>query len=185
MRSVCSHNCGAVHVWTLWCLAPPFNIYSQVLVVLVAGELTQDRLAVLIRLANLPDLWVGILELSSKLNKATRELWCLSKGMVAKVIVSGQKISMQTGGIFNLILINSITGTSPFNKNKSDISYLKTCRTFEHSNPLKSAPGSHSQSVSSSVSITSICLLLAFLLSVSLAWLCLHCLCFLVSISNL
>jgi len=33
----------------------------------------------------------------------------------------------------------------------SDISYLKTSLTFEHSNPLKSSPGSHSQSVSGSV----------------------------------
>jgi len=37
----------------------------------------------------------------------------------------------------------------------SDISYLKTSLTFEHSNPLKSSPGSHSQSVSGSMGIMS------------------------------
>jgi len=40
--------------------------------------------------------------------------------------------------------------------------YLKTSQTFKHSNPLKSSPGSHSQSVSNSVGITSSCSFLAF-----------------------
>ena len=38
---------------------------------------------------------------------------------------------------------------------KSDISYLKTSQAFEHSDPLKSSPGSHSQLVSGSVGIMS------------------------------
>ena len=48
---------------------------------------------------------------------------------------------------------------------------------FEDSDPLKSSPGSHSQSVSCSVVITSSCSLLAFLLSVSLmsSHVCCHC----------
>jgi len=44
----------------------------------------------------------------------------------------------------------------------SEISYAKTSQAFEHFNPLKSSPGSHSQSVSDSVGITSSCLLLVF-----------------------
>jgi len=67
----------------------------------------------------------------------------------------------------------------------TDISYLKTSWAFQHSDPLKSSPGSHSQSVSGSVHITSSCLLLIFSLLVRLPLLHLHCLCFLVSISNL
>jgi len=74
------------------------------------------------------------------------------------------------------------------NVNKSDISYLKKLSwVFEYSNPLKSSLGSHSQSVSAPVGITSSSSLLAFLLSVvfpfsfSLVSSCLICLYFLVS----
>ena len=67
-------------------------------------------------------------------------------------------------------------------KNKSDTSYLKTSQGLQHSNPLNSSTGSHSLFVSDSVGITSSCSLLAFPLLVSLASLCLHCLCFSVSI---
>jgi len=40
--------------------------------------------------------------------------------------------------------------------------FISTSQTFKHSNPLMSSAGSHSQSVSSSVAITSICSLLVF-----------------------
>jgi len=45
---------------------------------------------------------------------------------------------------------------------------LKASHAFEHSDPLSSSTGSHSQLVSDSVCITSSFSLLAFLLSVSL-----------------
>ena len=64
-----------------------------------------------------------------------------------------------------------------FHSNKSDISYLKTSRAFDvliHS--------SQTLLVSDSVGTTSSCSLLAFPLSLSLALLRLHCLCFSVSI---
>ena len=69
-------------------------------------------------------------------------------------------------------------------KNKPDISYLKNQPGLQHSDPFKSSPGSNSQLISDSVGTTSICSLLAFPLSVSLASSCLRCLCFSVSISN-
>ena len=50
--------------------------------------------------------------------------------------------------------------------NKSDSSYLS--RAFEHRNPLKSSPVSHSLLLSDSVVIMSSCSFLVFPLSVSL-----------------
>jgi len=69
-------------------------------------------------------------------------------------------------------------------KNNSDISYLKTGQAFEHFDPLKSSPASHSLLVSGSICIMSSCSLPVFLLLVSLTSSHLCCLCFSVSISN-
>jgi len=52
--------------------------------------------------------------------------------------------------------------------------YLKTILAFEHLNPFEESPGSNSQCVSCSLGVTSSCLLLMFLLAVSLALLHLH-----------
>ena len=68
--------------------------------------------------------------------------------------------------------------------NKSDISYLKNQQGLQHSDPLNSSPGSHSLLVSNSIGTTSSCSFLAFLLSISVESSRLHCLCFLVSVSN-
>lgn len=65
-----------------------------------------------------------------------------------------------------------------FQKHKSDISYLKTQLDLpECSNPFKCSPGGHSQLVSCSVGITSVCSLPTFLLMFCLG---LYCLCSLV-----
>ena len=66
-------------------------------------------------------------------------------------------------------------------ENMSDISNKKAGWAFEHSDPFKYSPGSHSQLVSCFVGIMSSCSLLVFLLLVSLASSCLRCLCSLIS----
>ena len=58
-----------------------------------------------------------------------------------------------------------------------DISYVKNGWAFEHSNPFKGSPDSHSQLARCSVGTTSSCSLLAFPLLVSIVLACLCCLC--------
>jgi len=77
--------------------------------------------------------------------------------------------------------VSIYTNLQLYRWNESDISYLITSRAFEHSDPFKCSPGSHSQLVSCSVNITSSFSLLAFLLLDSLVLSRLRCLCSLVS----
>jgi len=79
-----------------------------------------------------------------------------------------------------------LIGRYQFKRNLEQVWYIifKNQPGLQHSDPLKSSPGSHSMVVSDSVGITSSCLLLVFPLSVSLVLSRLRCLCFSVFILN-
>ena len=147
--------------------------------------MVSGKQVVMVTLANITCVWqafssVSICRLSSQISCI---YWWLLTVQRLVSIYSGQPAVGNTMECNTVLLLHILRENrvpphrmfSYIKGNKSDIKNKLSLRT------LKSSPGSHSQSVSNSVGITSSSLLLAFLLLVSLASSCLCCLCFLVS----
>ena len=109
------------------------------------------------------------LKLHQIFSKGSKSKWSYAQ---CKVRLSRMVQTKGHHGVSNVGMVEAVVATSLI---------WKTSQAFEHSNPLKSSPGSHSQLVSDSVGITRNFLLLVFLILVSLASSHLCCICFLVS----